>query len=90
MIGVEPDASFEVDRVRVEPGGRLYVYSDGVFEVPRDGRGRMLGQDGFSRLAAARSGEPDDRVGRLLDDMRGYHGSAEFGDDFSLIELTFA
>jgi serine phosphatase RsbU (regulator of sigma subunit) len=50
VVGALPDAAYLHDETTLEPGDRLYVFSDGVFEIStRDGRPWGLAQ--FLRLA---------------------------------------
>jgi sigma-B regulation protein RsbU (phosphoserine phosphatase) len=82
IVGVDADATFEHCETAIAPGDRLYLFSDGAFEVHgRDGGMlRMLG--GVHRLE-------DGRVDAAVDRIRRFQGDENFVDDFSLLEVTF-
>lgn len=88
MIGIVSDAEYQTHEQRVPPGSRLYVYSDGAFEVRRR-NGSLLMIDGLAAiLRDVQPAEPP-RVARVVDAIRQEHGAAEFDDDFSLLEVEF-
>ncbi len=89
MIGASDQASFETRSQRIPPGGRLYVYSDGVSEIDKLD-GRMLDMGGLIDLLAQSAEEPGSRVERVLSQARALQGSSDFRDDFSLVEVEFA
>ena len=67
------------------PGARIYLFSDGVFEIGRDD----FTLDALADLLAdipAGEGTRLDRVRRHIEDLQ---GSSEFGDDFSMLEIEF-
>lgn len=69
---------------RVEPGDRIYAFSDGLMEL-RDRAQRMIG---FERLLAiARMGSPATIFDRFLDCIPDRSGAASYDDDVSLIEV---
>jgi sigma-B regulation protein RsbU (phosphoserine phosphatase) len=94
MVGVDPDAVFETHSRPVAPGSRLYVFSDGVFEVSKRGGGQLdgqvLGVNGLIPILARASAAEDSRVGQVLRDIQALQGSPAFADDFSLLEIEFA
>jgi sigma-B regulation protein RsbU (phosphoserine phosphatase) len=73
--------------VTVAPGSRLYVFSDGVYEVQLP-EGREMSLEDFIPLVAA----PPSREAGLeairttVGDMQ---GRMRFDDDFSLVEVLF-
>ena len=89
IIGAMPEESpFKGATVAIHPGDRLYLFSDGVFEVFNSGGDVMLDLDGFAKALIAPS-----EGGRKIDDtlqfVQAYQGEDAFEDDFSLVELGF-
>ncbi len=86
-IGISPDMNFEGNEQAVAPDSRLYLYSDGVYEVARPD-GRLLMLDGFLEVlsSCARPGVACTEC--VLATTRKLQDSAEFKDDFSLLEVT--
>jgi sigma-B regulation protein RsbU (phosphoserine phosphatase) len=89
MVGVSPDATFMEKTHVMPPGSRLYLYSDGVFEVTRGPDGRMLMLDGLTDLLAAAPPNNGSRVEHTLQHIQALHGGQHFTDDFSLLEVEF-
>lgn len=86
MIGVLPEATFETASHPVQPGDRLFVFSDGAYEVLQPD-GRLLDPDHFMR-ELTRGGEGSlDRMIRFAYDARGQEG---LDDDFSMVEVRFS
>ena len=86
-IGTLEDIEFSVGETLVEMGSRLYIYSDGVYEVVLTNGAEMALED-FIPLVAI---QPPPTLG--LESVRaavaGMQGRDRFDDDFSLVELTF-
>ena len=86
-IGTLEDIEFSVGETLVELGSRLYIYSDGVYEVVLTNGAEMALED-FIPLVAI---QPPPALG--LESVRaavaGMQGRDRFDDDFSLVELTF-
>lgn len=88
MIGIANDAAFECERVHVSPSDRLFVFSDGVYEVVQTD-GSMLAYDDFMGELSR-----DPESGRTLDDCitfaKSRRGRDVLDDDFSMVRLEFA
>jgi sigma-B regulation protein RsbU (phosphoserine phosphatase) len=89
IIGIMPDVDFKSDVRTMPPGSRMYLYSDGAFEVRRPG-GKMIGLEGLGDVLAEAQGDRRSRVERALHAIQRVQGSDEFVDDFSLLEVEFA
>ncbi|MCG3177266.1 MAG: hypothetical protein MOGMAGMI_02234 [Candidatus Omnitrophica bacterium] len=88
-IGLFPDATYTKATVRLEPGDRIFLFSDGIYEV-RDGSGEDLGLERVSQrlLRDARDNMPlDYLVHSLMKDV--YHGAlpGKPDDDISVLAL---
>ncbi len=85
-IGAFPDAVYKNKTADVPPGSRLYVFSDGVYEIARpDGSAGTLAEFGAS-LAAA---QPDCPPEHWLATARSARGDSGLDDDFSLLRARF-
>lgn len=96
MIGVVPDAQYQNQTVAIQPDDRLYLFSDGLYEIRGGDNHQLLGLEGITHLIAHASDEPqptaDDqtRVQRIINQAQQYqHNTAEFVDDVSLLEVEF-
>ena len=88
VIGATPTFEFESASVEVPPGSRLYVFSDGVFEIEAKD-GEQWGLDHVLPLImqppVAGVAEPQ----RLLGAIRAHARSPDFEDDFTVVVATF-
>lgn len=89
MVGAALGMPFESNEVAVPPGARLMLYSDGAIELPGD-NGEMLMVDGFERVVAKAATADGPTTREVLRLLREAGGRETFGDDVSLLELTFA
>jgi phosphoserine phosphatase RsbU/P len=88
MIGMMPWPEFETGEMAVEPGSRLYLFTDGTFEIHRpDEKDWTLGE--LAEFLA----QPPDAAGSILDRLHrhvcGLNGSDALDDDFSILEARF-
>ncbi|MFM2165426.1 MAG: hypothetical protein RL325_1863 [Planctomycetota bacterium] len=92
MVGVMDEYDAPTKRMTLAPGDRLYLFSDGVFELHLAGGG-IWGVDGFAAFLAGipAEGALDAVVReteRVMREARGADSpAAGWDDDFSLIEL---
>jgi sigma-B regulation protein RsbU (phosphoserine phosphatase) len=85
MVGAIPEVKYETDTYEVPPGVRLYLFSDGVFEIGRDD----FTLDALAGLFLEVSTSPKLRLEELRKQIEDLQGSDEFGDDFTLLEIEF-
>lgn len=86
-IGCMDDIEYPVASASVAPGGRLYVFSDGVYEV-RLPEGREMTLEDFVPLVAA-SPPAETGLTAVRAAVAAKQGRERFDDDFSLVELHF-
>jgi sigma-B regulation protein RsbU (phosphoserine phosphatase) len=89
-IGFFPDATYTPQEFTLEPGSRLYIYSDGLTEAA-NGDGEQFGRE---RLLAAIHDCRDESLRgsltSLLGSMRGWSQNAHLADDVSLLAFEVA
>ena len=89
-IGFFPDACYTPQEFTLEPGSRLYIYSDGLTEAA-NGDGEQFGRE---RLLAAihecRDESLRSSLTSLLGSMRGWSRNAHLADDVSLLAFEVA
>jgi phosphoserine phosphatase RsbU/P len=87
IIGMVSDITFETNCIAIEPDMKLYLFSDGVFEIDRPD-GEMWKFEEF--LDFISSGEARESLAdRLLAHVQELHGSNQLSDDFSMVEVAF-
>jgi sigma-B regulation protein RsbU (phosphoserine phosphatase) len=90
LVGGLRNVKFVTATRTIKPGSRLYVFSDGVYEIRRPDQPMMTLADLSGFLAA----QPEESATVLKDVwamVRREHGTEEaLEDDFSIMEIRFA
>ena len=88
IVGVDAEYTYENRQVHVPTGSRLYLFSDGVYEV-RKASGKMMAFREFTELLSFRARHSGgSTVQAVLQQIQGLAGADHFDDDFSLLEVT--
>jgi len=88
IIGFISTAKFEHAEAEIPPGARLYVFSDGVFEVDLPD-GKPWPFDSFAEWMAFAPPDGVSKMDELLGKVRTMNGSDALPDDFSIFEAVF-
>ncbi len=88
VIGALPGMEPQVDSIKMKPGDRLLVFSDGVFEL-KMASGEMWDFDEFKEFISRPIGSEDDRIAELTSKGRLLMESDQFEDDVSILEVDF-
>ena len=88
MVGVLPDSKYQANRISIPHKSRLYLYSDGAYEVSTN-TGEMLQLEDLQRIIASVAKNDGRRTAEIISLIRQAHGKSEFQDDVSLLEVTF-
>jgi sigma-B regulation protein RsbU (phosphoserine phosphatase) len=88
LIGAVEGLEFDSSESDVPAGSRLFIYSDGAFEISRPD-GSMWAFADFLKTLATPSSGPESRMDALVTEIRGISQSEDFNDDFSMVELVF-
>lgn len=86
VIGVMPDVTYNTEEMQLDPGSRLFVFSDGIYELTKPD-GKMLDYTSFVELTREMMKSEGVTLQTLLYKLRALNGSEKFDDDFSLLEL---
>jgi sigma-B regulation protein RsbU (phosphoserine phosphatase) len=87
-LGIEPDQTYPSERVELQPGSAVVLYTDGVVEARRNGE--LYGEERLDRLLAARRSLPaQELASAILDDCRRYSGG-DLSDDCAIVCLKLA
>ncbi len=87
IVGGFPEARFTQGSRTLAPGSRLYVLSDGVYELARPDGTMVQFEDFTAQLALSGS---ETTLDSILNWAQAVRGGAKFEDDVSLLELRFA
>jgi len=88
-LGFEPDSTYESVTIEIEPGDRVLLMSDGIYEAPA-ATGEIWGPQ---RLTAALETHRTSPLGTVLPSLMAeaerWHGAPIFPDDAALLGLEF-
>lgn len=85
-LSVEPDATFKVGRIELEPGDTLVLYTDGVTEAPR--HGKPFGQGRFLDVVETYgNGTPGELTQALRRGVDMWVEEGELRDDIATLVL---
>ncbi len=88
-IGMLPEARYSWQRCQVPPGSRIYLFSDGIYEIMQPDQS-ILGLDRFVELLQAVA--PHQTVDDIITQVSQFQGSptgkpGTFEDDLSILEI---
>lgn len=86
VVGACEGIVFAAMEAEVPQGSRIYIFSDGAYEITRRD-GSMMCYEDFRILAASAPGKGG--VAWIMEQLRGLNGQSAFDDDVSLVELSF-
>ena len=87
-LGIEPDQEYPSERVELEPGSIVVLYTDGVVEARRDGE--LYGEERLDRLLAKNHElQAQELASAILADCRRYSGG-DLADDCAIVCLKLA
>jgi len=86
-IGMFPDFDFDEEDHIVEDGAHLYVFSDGVYEIPQPG-GVIWGLENLIQVIQEYQRAATSNLDYVLNKVKDVSGTPRLEDDFSLIEVV--
>jgi len=90
LIGLGGLVEFEQEQIRLFPGDRLFLYTDGLFEY-ENSLGEQFGLERMHQvLKRQRKNSLEEQCRNLLEALHEFGGEAPFEDDVSLLAMEFA
>lgn len=91
VIGAMPDSKFQSATCAIKPFNRLFLFSDGVFELQQADGSNYTYQKFVDYLykLISQTGHAEDELDRILHHCRKVHGKEFFEDDYSLVKIVF-
>jgi sigma-B regulation protein RsbU (phosphoserine phosphatase) len=84
-VGFIPAATFTEQSLKLHPGDRVYLYSDGIPEAMNDAMKEYSEDRLIETLNQHRNVTLDASLTRLEEELIAWHGSAQFDDDVSIL-----
>lgn len=88
LLGVKPGSTFPCTSISVPPRSRLYLFSDGVYEIYLP-NGRLWNYAEFTSMMGRPPEHGRSPIERLYQTVRSLRGIDALDDDFSIMELSF-
>ncbi len=86
-VGILPDFAYECKECTLAGPARLFLFSDGAYEIMRPD-GDIVEFEEFEEVLTRPVPEGSSELEELLRFVRDTHGSEELDDDFSIIKMT--
>ena len=88
IIGGMPDVAYQSDCCDMGDLKKLYLFSDGVYEIDRPD-GTMWAFEDYVALVGQPSPPGVSDIDRIVGRVKEVHGSDSFEDDFSIVQIVF-
>lgn len=88
-VGALSISKFQSLETEVPPNSKLFVFSDGTYEIKRPD-GTMMELEEFIALLAQPATAPASKLDSILTEVRSQQNSEFFVDDFSIVEFQLA
>lgn len=89
IIGGEPDTIYQSRIQKIRVPARLFVFSDGVFDITK-GDGSIWGLNEFLDFMAQSSNADQSNLDSLLNYAQELSQKETFDDDFTILEIAFS
>ena len=86
-VAMFPDVEYQQGSCQIQSGDRLYVFSDGVYEIDLP-EGNIVGLINLEQIIA-RCGEECTVIDRVITELSSRTQLDKFDDDFSILEVRF-
>ncbi|HEY9665925.1 MAG TPA: CHASE3 domain-containing protein, partial [Coleofasciculaceae cyanobacterium] len=86
-IGMLPEADFDEDSCEIQPGSKLFLLSDGVYEILQPD-GRIWGLNAFIDVLTDYKKRDTGNLEQVLHHIQSLNGDKALDDDFSLLEIN--
>jgi sigma-B regulation protein RsbU (phosphoserine phosphatase) len=88
-IGTFEGLDYDSFQTEVPRGSKLYLYSDGVFEVEKKDGGMLPFDEFVAILTSLKHDSCQERVDCIIESVQEVQGKLAFDDDCSLVEFVF-
>ncbi|UCC81065.1 MAG: SpoIIE family protein phosphatase [Candidatus Zixiibacteriota bacterium] len=84
-IGVVPEPEFKENKVKMRPGDRMYLYSDGLVDTINSSGEEFGNQRFLHELTAGGKSSLEASIPAIINRLREWSGKEKFQDDISLL-----
>lgn len=90
LIGAIPNVPFKSGECTLSVPARLYLYSDGVYEIKKSSDGEMWELKEFMAFMNDQRPREKNAIERLIHHAQTLQGSESFEDDFCMVEIAIS
>ena len=87
-VGFMPGFQFGVERHIIRPGSKLYVFSDGIYEIINEFTGKPWGFERFAEVLEVFYDQPHLNLADLIQQIQAETKIHSFDDDCAILELN--
>ena len=87
VIGGSPDATYEKKLHKLDGPARLYIFSDGVYDITKED-GSIWGLEGFLEFMQQQADKTHLNLDRLFSYVQQVNQTDSFEDDFTILEVV--
>ena len=87
-VGFMPGFQFGVERHIIRPGSKLYVFSDGIYEIIDEFTGKPWGFERFAEVLEVFYDQPHLNLADLIQQIQAETKIHSFDDDCAILELN--
>ncbi len=88
-VGMLPTARYETCTIDLEPGDRIYLYSDGISEAENETDDMYGPESMMASLSQSRTASLEGSIERLLQAVQSWQAAQSFLDDVSIISFEY-
>ncbi|MEL4895928.1 PP2C family protein-serine/threonine phosphatase [Crocosphaera sp. Alani8] len=87
-VGMFPGAKYTNSSLFVDSSSKLYIFSDGIYEIEQED-GTLMGLNNFLSMVRAYQKDNATNLDWLIGYLQSCHIKGKFDDDLSIIEVSF-
>ena len=88
VLGVQKDAVFKAESMRLKEGAKIFLYTDGVTEAENNNR-QFYGQDRLLDVLKKPYDTPQETLKAVTDDIQNFADGNEQSDDITMMEFVY-
>lgn len=88
VIGAMPGIKFKSEEIKIQQKDKLYIFSDGVYEIQYANKDTMMTLDEFAQELTTPPSSTS-KVKAMVEFSCNVQASNKFDDDYSLVEIVF-
>lgn len=88
MVGAEQKYDFRIDKVKLDKNSRLYLYTDGAYEIQLS-EGKMMDVEDLVEYIGKSNENGDDELDKHYENLVKLNNNENLSDDFTMLKVTF-